>query len=570
MVPLMIGAPDMAFPRLNNISFWRASLGILIVNFNFIYILVLKRTIEIIHLCEWYRNIKISNLSIYCKSYSLPYSENLEGPKHAIIDKFIMVENTVSWVEKLDPLEKNQKLILYESSQSLCNERINELIKYNIYSTPKINIIYQESTTRSPIKPNIYGDGELILGIGKRKQTKSKVTQLTRSYMDVAGNGTSLLIQVDSNLYKLLCTKDLLLQAYNNIKNKNKNKNNIINDEFFYKLIFELESEQFKFTNFNIPTMKDIIVLKAISILLENYFYSPHSILQNISKWYDIVWIIQGCLDEYNQNMNHKVLITILSNHIKDQRFIDLLWKYFKLGKKKEKSEEIEEIEEVILTYIFDSFVLNLSSLDTRIKYVRYKNHWLIGIIGDISLASNIKDQCEKYLNDILKIGNRIKITNVIKNKVRFLGVDIRRYIKNENSDNSRRLYFYMPTIDILKKLFEMGFIKTYTSKYGIVKYVPNAITKWIFLDHKSIIQKYNRIIKELINYYGFVDNKYSFHIIINLFLHHSCAKTLARKLNLPNRAQVFAKFGRFLTYSNDDSIKLLTLDTPLLRNRKK
>jgi heme/copper-type cytochrome/quinol oxidase subunit 1 len=29
LVPLMIGAPDMAFPRLNNVSFWRASLWVL-------------------------------------------------------------------------------------------------------------------------------------------------------------------------------------------------------------------------------------------------------------------------------------------------------------------------------------------------------------------------------------------------------------------------------------------------------------------------------------------------------------------------------------------------------------
>lgn len=71
-------------------------------------------------------------------------------------------------------------------------------------------------------------------------------------------------------------------------------------------------------------------------------------------------------------------------------------------------------------------------------------------------------------------------------------------------------------------------------------------------------------MIRGLINYYGFVDNKYSFHSIINLFIHHSCAKTLARKLNLPSRAQAFAKFGRYLNTIEDGKLKsvgLFTLD---------
>jgi len=72
---------------------------------------------------------------------------------------------------------------------------------------------------------------------------------------------------------------------------------------------------------------------------------------------------------------------------------------------------------------------------------------------------------------------------------------------------------------------------------------VPNAISKWIFLDHRSIILKYNSIVNGLLNYYSFVDNFYEFHTIINFILRHSCAKTLTRKLNLKSKRAVFKKF---------------------------
>lgn len=79
---------------------------------------------------------------------------------------------------------------------------------------------------------------------------------------------------------------------------------------------------------------------------------------------------------------------------------------------------------------------------------------------------------------------------------------------------------------------------------------------------------RYNAVIRGLINYYSFVDNKYSFHSIVNLFLHHSCAKTLARKFNLTNRAQAFQKFGRYLEAPGVDKLKPMGLFT--LQNFRK
>lgn len=217
---------------------------------------------------------------------------------------------------------------------------------------------------------------------------------------------------------------------------------------------------------------------------------------------------------------------------------------------------------------------------ESRIWYVRYADDWVIGLVGDKELAKKLKDLCKAYLKEKLELElseEKTKITNVTINDVRFLGVDIRRNVSEESKIVYRtvkgrtiksrisysRLYFYVPVQTILDKLTIAGFIKTYTDDNGNTKLVPNAITKWIFLDHRSIILRYNAVIRGLINYYGFVDNLYSFHPIVNLFLHHSCAKTLARKFNLDNRAKAFKEFGRFLEAPGEGKLKAMGLYAP-------
>jgi len=192
-----------------------------------------------------------------------------------------------------------------------------------------------------------------------------------------------------------------------------------------------------------------------------------------------------------------------------------------------------------------------------------------------------LKESCKNYLKTELDIDlseEKTKITNITKESAKFLGIDINRNKSKESKIvtkiakvrqiksiiNNTRLYFYLPVSDILNKLKESGFIKEYISKNGVKSLAPNAITKWIFLDHRSIIIRYNAVIIGFLNYYGFVDNQTALHSIINFFLHHSSAKTLARKLNLDNRAKVFKKFGRYLEtpyVEGLSTVKLITLN---------
>lgn len=216
-----------------------------------------------------------------------------------------------------------------------------------------------------------------------------------------------------------------------------------------------------------------------------------------------------------------------------------------------------------------------------RIKYVRYADDWLVGIIGDMALANSLKTEITYFLYNKLKImlsPEKTKITHLHTEKARFLGVNI--YIPKPDESkivlrkgihgptyarvNHVRIFFQMPTMEIIAKLSDEGFLKNYPTK----KYDTNAITKWVFLDHRSIIIKYNAIINGFLNYYSFVDNFCDFHLIINYILRHSCAKTLARKLNLASRAAVFKVFGYDLTTKDGKPMKLKTLPS-MVKTRK-
>ena len=70
---------------------------------------------------------------------------------------------------------------------------------------------------------------------------------------------------------------------------------------------------------------------------------------------------------------------------------------------------------------------------------------------------------------------------------------------------------------------------------------------KWIFLDHRNIIHRFNAVIRGYLNYFSFVDNLSVLGSIIKGILLHSCAKTLAQKFRLSSRAKVFERFGPYL-----------------------
>lgn len=196
---------------------------------------------------------------------------------------------------------------------------------------------------------------------------------------------------------------------------------------------------------------------------------------------------------------------------------------------------------------------------DVRVRYIRYADDWMIGIIGDLKFAMDLKAEVGRYLKEVLKLTmseEKTKITSLKDGMARFLGVGLCIPSPKESKlvtrvtakgkkvvtrVNHTRVFFYAPMKEIYQDLVKEGFCKNSSG-------TPNAITKWIFLDHRGILLRYNAVARGFLNYYSFVDNYHEIVSLVNFTLLHSCAKTLARKLNLGSRAAVFSKFGKGLT----------------------
>ncbi|MEO1377321.1 MAG: group II intron reverse transcriptase/maturase, partial [Cyanobacteria bacterium J06635_10] len=210
-----------------------------------------------------------------------------------------------------------------------------------------------------------------------------------------------------------------------------------------------------------------------------------------------------------------------------------------------------------------------------RIHYVRYAHDWIVGVIGPKSLAETVLSEIQAFLKDALKIElslDKTRITHMPSERAKFLGVYFnvpkskeakivhrrtgRGLIKSRI--NQVRPYFYAPFDEIIAKLKSNGFIK----EVKLHTVVTGSIPKWIFLDHRNIVHRYNAVIRGYLNYFSFVDNYSKFVSIVKFILRHSCAKTLARKFRLYRRAAVFKKFGTYLKTLDDKPVGLYIPDT--------
>lgn len=369
----------------------------------------------------------------------------------------------------------------------------------------------------------------LSFGFRPNRSTHSALREISH------WNGTTWAIEGDikgffdninhNRLVKLLCNK--------------------INDQQFIDLIWKLlragylEGNSFKVSSLGVPQggivspMLSNIYLHEFDIFMENIIENRSSKVTNISKVNPEMTKFSAKLGQLN----------------------DL----YQVNKDKEILKEIRKIR--------SEHSLKPSRIRTgvRIRYVRYADDWVVGIIGPKSLAIQLKQEIANFLKENLELelsSEKTLITHLTSKKARFLGVlffiqrktvpgkVVWRKIRDNivpSRVNHSRIIFHMPTLEILENLQDKGFIKNKIVNGKQIK-VPNAITKWIFLDHRSIILRYNSVINGIYSYYSFVDNKTQIWSIINLFLKHSCAKTLSRKFNLHSRAQAFKKFGSYLT----------------------
>lgn len=179
---------------------------------------------------------------------------------------------------------------------------------------------------------------------------------------------------MNTGLYRLVCSPDLLTIAYERIKSKSGNMTpgtdgetlDGISSSYIAHLSDALKDESFQFRPtrrhlipkkngkmrpLGVPSPRDKVVQEAIRIILEAIYDSPtsptftpeshgfregrstHTAIEHVrANWGAPNWVIEGDIKSFFDEIDHHTLIQILRKRISDERFISLIWKALSAG----------------------------------------------------------------------------------------------------------------------------------------------------------------------------------------------------------------------------------------------
>jgi len=187
-----------------------------------------------------------------------------------------------------------------------------------------------------------------------------------------------------------------------------------------------------------------------------------------------------------------------------------------------------------------------------RMKYIRYADDFLIGVIGSKADCIQIKANITQYMNEMLKLElseEKTLITNA-KKPAKFLGYDIFTRQSNDTKRDklntpirvfNNRIVLYVTTEVMKKKLLEYDAVR-FTCHNGKEKWKPKARRYLSNCDLLEIITKYNAEIRGFYNFYSIANNSSVIDSFYNI-MEYSMYKTMANKLQMSSR-KVIHKFS--------------------------
>lgn len=174
-----------------------------------------------------------------------------------------------------------------------------------------------------------------------------------------------------------------------------------------------------------------------------------------------------------------------------------------------------------------------------RLKYVRYADDFLIGIIGSKEDAKRIKEDIKIFLSDKLNLelsDEKTLITHTDKPAL-FLGFEVKCFnsghIKRDTIGRKRRhlnkvISVSMPEGTIRRKLLDYNAVEIKTHN-GKEVWKPKSRTYCIQNDDLEILSKYNAEIRGLYNYYSIAHNCSALNSF-KYIMEYSMYKTFAHK----------------------------------------
>lgn len=302
-------------------------------------------------------------------------------------------------------------------------------------------------------------------------------------------------------------------------------------------IINQLNSRVFKFHSSKLAQPQDILVHTEFKdILLSEYNKkvfldtshgdrpnkSCHTALQDLRNWNDTTWVIKG---ELPNNWDNHRLAEILSMRILDKNILDFYWKLVNAGY----VEKTRGLYSNIFYHEFDAFM----DQQIDVKYIRYANHWFVGLNGPYKKVEEVGERITHFLSANLQLilgPSHMEICNIQRQSINYLGYRIKGSSLRPGCIN-----LYLPLVHIVKALELRGFSQDFKGKrYG----------QWIHLTDYEIIVKYRAMLIELLLFYSLADDLVArFNGIAHILL-HSAAHTLANKHNC-SRSSIFKSHGR-------------------------
>jgi group II intron reverse transcriptase/maturase len=364
-----------------------------------------------------------------------------------------------------------------------------------------------------------------------------------------------------------------------------------------------------------IPSPKDKIVQEAMRFLLMLIFEGDfsedshgwvtgrgcHTALNQIKlEFSQDNWYIKGDINQQFPSLNHQILVELLKTKIEDQAFIDLIYKYLKIGygekpdlimpmrigisqggvlspilaniymipfdnwvnsylkpkytKGKKKKANPAYIKMIRSSgKVINHSIRSLISHDKnfiRFHYVRYADDFIMGLNGPKEFCKQIISECKTFLLEKLKLTlnlEKTKITHSQQESALFLGHRVHKtklksmkLAYNSKGKLTRRVTNTItdgPVDQIVEKLIQKGYAK----KNG----VPTRNGKFINHPLYDLVKHSRMVERGLLQYYSLANNYGRIAARVHYILKYSCALTIASKMKLKTLRRVFNKYGK-------------------------